>query len=235
MVLSTAISLVRSRALIIMALAVTSRIANTTAMPMVPISRLTLPHMVAKLALNACSVPVLVGALRVPELVVQHLGDRGGVVGVGDLEDVPARHARPPGTLLEVLMMEEHHVVVDDRIGRRVGAADGEGPVAREDRALERDVLAERQPKRSSSRRPTIAEERSRRKACFWSSGSDDLGIHVEVRLGVHGELGEEALVVAVLAAEPVGPGDLVIPFVGAEPVGVARAAAGGRSRWRWS
>ena len=64
MVLSTATSLVRSRALIIMALAVTSRIANTTAMPMVPISRLTLPHMVAKLALNACSVPVLVGALE---------------------------------------------------------------------------------------------------------------------------------------------------------------------------
>ena len=64
MVLSTATSPVRSRALIIMALAVTSRIANTTAMPMVPISRLTLPHMVAKLALNACSVPVLVGALE---------------------------------------------------------------------------------------------------------------------------------------------------------------------------
>ena len=64
MVLSTATSLVRSRALIIMALAVTSRMANTTAMPMVPIRRLTLPHMVAKLALNACSVPVLVGAFE---------------------------------------------------------------------------------------------------------------------------------------------------------------------------
>jgi hypothetical protein len=64
MVLSTAISPVRSRALIIMALAVTRRIANTTARPMVPISRLTLPHIVAKLALNACSVPVLVGELE---------------------------------------------------------------------------------------------------------------------------------------------------------------------------
>src|SRR2546429_3202097 len=63
-VLSTATSPVRSRALIIMALAVTSRIANTTAMPIVFISKLTLPHMVAKLALNACSVPVLVAALE---------------------------------------------------------------------------------------------------------------------------------------------------------------------------
>src|SRR5437764_1346406 len=63
-VLRTATSPVRSRALIIIALAVTSRIANTTAMPIVFISRLTLPHMVAKLALNACSVPVLVAALE---------------------------------------------------------------------------------------------------------------------------------------------------------------------------
>src|SRR5207302_557951 len=55
-VLSTATSPVRSRALIIIALAVTRRIANTTAMPIVFISKLTLPHMVAKLALNACSV-----------------------------------------------------------------------------------------------------------------------------------------------------------------------------------
>ena len=38
--------------------------AKTTAMPIVPISRLTLPHMVAKLALNACSDPVLVGELE---------------------------------------------------------------------------------------------------------------------------------------------------------------------------
>ena len=33
-------------------------------MPIVFISRLTLPHIVAKLALNACSVPVFVGALE---------------------------------------------------------------------------------------------------------------------------------------------------------------------------
>ena len=60
-VFSTATSRVRSRALIIIAFAVTSRIANTTAMPIVPMSKLTFPHIVAKLALNACSVPVFDG------------------------------------------------------------------------------------------------------------------------------------------------------------------------------
>src|SRR2546423_192511 len=49
-VFKTAISGVRSRALIIMALAVTSRIANTTARPIVLIRKLTFPHIVAKLA-----------------------------------------------------------------------------------------------------------------------------------------------------------------------------------------
>ena len=60
-VLSTATSRVRSRALIIIAFAVTRRIANTTANPIVPMRRLTFPHIVAKLALKACSVPVFVG------------------------------------------------------------------------------------------------------------------------------------------------------------------------------
>ena len=63
-VLSTAISPVRSRALIIMAFAVTSKIANTTARPIVLIRKLTLPHIVAKLAWNSRSVPVLVGELE---------------------------------------------------------------------------------------------------------------------------------------------------------------------------
>src|SRR2546422_5247024 len=63
-VLRTAISPVRSRALIIIAFAVTSRIANTTARPIVLIRKLTLPHIVAKLAWNSRSVPVLVDELE---------------------------------------------------------------------------------------------------------------------------------------------------------------------------
>src|SRR6266550_7371212 len=63
-VLSTAISPVRSRALIIMAFAVTSKIAKTTASPIVLIRKLTLPHIVAKVAWNSRSVPVLVGELE---------------------------------------------------------------------------------------------------------------------------------------------------------------------------
>ena len=235
MVLSTAISPVRSRALIIIAFAVTSRIANTTAMPMVPISRLTLPHMVAKLALNACSVPVLVGALELRNWSSSVLRDRGGIVGVVDLQDVPPRQARPPDPLLQVFVMEQHHVVVDDRIGRRVDPADGEGPVAREDGALEGDVLA--QPPAEQVEQPAaddrggaLAEE-----GLLLVLRQDDLGVDLEVRLRVHRELGEEALVVPVLAAEPVGPGDLGDALRRAEPVGVAQRQREHEARWRWS
>ena len=103
MVLSTATSPVRSRALIIMAFAVTSRIANTTAMPIVLISSSTLPHMVAKLALNACSVPVLVGGVELRNWSSMRLRDRRRVVRIVDLHDVPARPCpgapcAPPGS-----------------------------------------------------------------------------------------------------------------------------------------
>ena len=57
-------SLVRSRAESIIEFAATSRMANTTAIPMLFIKKLTLPHIVTKLALNARSVPVLVGSLE---------------------------------------------------------------------------------------------------------------------------------------------------------------------------
>ena len=96
MVLSTASSRVRSRALIIIALAVTSRIANTTAMPMVFISRLTFPHMVAKLALKACSVPVLVGELELRNRSSIALAIRGPLSGRSTCRMYhPARPSRP--------------------------------------------------------------------------------------------------------------------------------------------
>ena len=60
----TATSPVRSLALIIIALAVMSRIAKTTAVPIALISRLTFPSIVAKPAWNSFSVPVLVAALE---------------------------------------------------------------------------------------------------------------------------------------------------------------------------
>ena len=64
MVLSTATSPVRSRAVIIIALAVTIRIANTTAIPIEFMRNCTFPHIVTKLWLNAFSVIVLVGAVE---------------------------------------------------------------------------------------------------------------------------------------------------------------------------
>ena len=183
MVLSTATSPVRSRALIIMALAVTSRIANTTAIPIVPISRLTFPHMVAKLALKACSVPVLVGALELRNWssIVLAIGAALSASSISRMyQPAMTRAARP---LLEVGMMEEHHVVVDDRVGRRVDPADGEGPVAREDGALEGDVLA--QPPAEHVQQPAahdgggaLAEE-----GLLLVLRQDDLGVDVEVRL----------------------------------------------------
>ena len=64
MLLSTPTSLVRSRAASIIELAAARRMAKTTAIPMEFMRKLTLPHMVTKPALNARSVPVLVGSLE---------------------------------------------------------------------------------------------------------------------------------------------------------------------------
>ena len=103
-------------------------------------------------------------------------------------------------------MTEDQHVVVDHRIGRRVDAPDGECPIAAEDGALERDVLAEvpaehvEQPPPHNGGR-TLAQER-----VALVGGQHDLGIHVEIRRRVDGEGREEALAVAVAPAEPIGP-----------------------------
>ena len=117
--------------------------------------------------------------------------------------------------------MEHHRVVVDHRVGRRVDAADGEGPVAREDGALERHVLAHLpaeqvdQP-RADERARAVLEER-----LALVGRHRHLGVQVEVGLRVHGEVGEEPLAVAVLPAEPVGPGHLLDAGHGREPLGV--------------
>ena len=63
-VFMTATSDVRSRWFIIIAFAVTSRIAKTTAMPIVPMRTFTFPHMLAKPDAKAFSVPVFVGAFE---------------------------------------------------------------------------------------------------------------------------------------------------------------------------
>src|SRR5213592_3033738 len=95
-VLSTAISPVRSRALIIMAFAVTSRIANTTARPIVLIRKLTFPHIVAKLAWNSRSVPVLVGALELRNMSSIALAMAGPCAGSSTSTIYhPAMPARP--------------------------------------------------------------------------------------------------------------------------------------------
>ena len=74
MVLSTATSPVRSRALIIIALAVTSRIANTTAMPIVPISRLDVAPHGGEAGVERLLGPGLGRGAGVAELVVDRLG-----------------------------------------------------------------------------------------------------------------------------------------------------------------
>ena len=95
-VLSTAISPVRSRALIIIALAVTRRIANTTARPIVLIRKLTFPHIVAKLAWNSRSVPVLVGALELRNMSSIALAMAGPCAGSSTSTIYhPAMPARP--------------------------------------------------------------------------------------------------------------------------------------------
>src|SRR5439155_763444 len=108
--------------------------------------------------------------------------------------------------LFEVLVMEEHHVVVDHLVRRRVDATNSEGPVTGEDRSLYRDVLPQPpaedidQPPANDRRRP-LADE------CLLLIGrKGDLWVHLEIRLRLDGELREEALAVPIAPAEPVRP-----------------------------
>ena len=95
----------------------------------------------------------------------------------------PAMPGRP-SPLLQVVVMEQHHVVVDHRIGRGVDAADGEGPVAREDGALDGDVLPQlpaeyvEQPAAHDGR-GALPEE-----GLLLVLRQRDLGIHREIGLG---------------------------------------------------
>jgi len=66
---------------IIIAFAVTRRIANTTAMPIVPMSSFTFPHMLANPDANAFSVPVFVGAFELRNWSSMVLATVGAAVG----------------------------------------------------------------------------------------------------------------------------------------------------------
>ena len=75
-VLSTAISVRRSRTAMLMVLAVTSRIVKLTARPMLLRSKARLPAMAMKPAAKACSVSVWVWRVAVLEQGVDGLADR---------------------------------------------------------------------------------------------------------------------------------------------------------------
>ncbi len=114
--------------------------------------------------------------------------------------------------------MEHERVVVDRLVGRGIDAADGEGPVAREDGAAERHVLPHlpaeyvEQP-HADQRAGAVLQER------LALVGRDrHFGVELQVALRVHPEVGEEPLPIAVLAAEPVGPAHPLHARDGLEP-----------------
>ena len=108
-VLSTAISVRRSRTAMLIVLAVTSRIVNVTARPMPLSSSERLPTSAMKPATNAPSVSVFVCASRFSNSASIALLTSADLRRVVDLHDVGARlHVRvPAGGLVEVLVVEE--------------------------------------------------------------------------------------------------------------------------------
>ena len=107
-------------------------------------------------------------------------------------------------------MMKDQNIVADCGIRRRVDGADRERPIARENRALQRDILAElpaeftEQPLADQRARPVLQERLP------LIGRNHDLRIHREIRLWVDREVREEALAVAVSPAEPVRPTHVV-------------------------
>ena len=106
--------------------------------------------------------------------------------------------------------MKDQHVVADRRVGRRVDGADRERPIARENSALERDILAKLPAEFAEQ---PLADQRARavlQKRLPLIGRNHDFGIHREIRFGIHREVREEALAVAVPSTEPVRPTHVV-------------------------
>src|SRR6476469_531312 len=88
-----------------------------------------------------------------------------------------------------------------------VDAADGERPVAREDRALKGHVVAHLPSERLDE---PLANHRGRslpQERLLLIFGNLNLRIHLQVTLRIDGELREELSAIAVLTAKPVRPG----------------------------
>ena len=123
-VFSTAISVRRSRTAMLIVLAVTSRMVNATASPMLFSSSARLPPSAAKLPKNAFSVSLFVWTSLFSNVESIGLDSLRRGAGIGNLDDEQA-DARPlPGALVQILVVKEHHRLIDARVLRDVHVVD---------------------------------------------------------------------------------------------------------------
>ena len=211
-VFSTASSPVRSRTEMAMVLPVTSSSVKNTTLPMATIRNSMLPICSTKEAMNAYSRWVRVSQAELAKRLVDGLGHRDGVGARRHAHRVPAHVALRPRRrlLLQVVPAEPElrEVVVGARA--RVDAAHVELPVAGEDRALDRDAVADLPAEAVGGGLAHHGALLVGQEGLPLVVGDQELAVHVPVRLGVDRELREEVLLVLVHAAEPVGAGRLL-------------------------
>src|SRR5262249_7103853 len=131
-----------------------------------------------------------------------------GIVGVRDADDVPADHAlRELLALVEVVPAEPELRGVVLRPPAPIDAADVELPAAREDRALDRDAIAELPLEALDERLAPAGAALAGEEALPLVLGHHELRIHPAILLALDGELREEVALALVHPAEPVREG----------------------------
>ena len=189
-----------------MVVAAISRMLKSTAVTIATMIAPMFPTWLAKPSMKPFSVVVFVSACELANMFVEGRRQFERPRRVRDADDMPPDQPCPALPVLVEIVVSEEQLRLVDALAAVVDADDvelpGACPVSLPDRRLDRDAVADRQPKRSArSRRRSRPGGRQPRRALLGRQG--ELRVQVEVRLRFDDDLREEVRRVLVDAAEP--------------------------------